>query len=157
MRTPEVIDLLYDILSTAPELAEIREWNKAMSLLTLASPGGSIGVEKEVFTPYTREEDEVTAHMSIVVWVKHPDPVAGEAAVRDLAQAIRMVLIQNRTLGGAVDDSFVYEIDYATADGGKSLLLHLAELDYRVTYYADRVSPPAVPTVATVDHKFDYE
>jgi len=157
MTTPEVIDLLYEILSTAPELAAIREWNKAMSLLTLASPGGSIGVEKEVFTPYTREEDEVTAHMSIVVWVKHPDPVAGEAAVRDLAQAIRMVLIQNRTLGGAVDDSFVYEIDYATADGGKSLLLHLAELDYRVTYYADRVSPPAVPTVATVDHKFDYE
>lgn len=155
MTTPEVIDLLYDILSAAPELAEIREWNKAMSLLTLASPGGSIGVEKEVFSPYTREEDEVTAHLSIVVWVKHPDPVAGEAAVRNLAQAIRRVFINNRTLDGAVDDSFIHEINYATADGGKSLLLHLAELDYRVTYYAERIYPTAVPTVATVNHEFE--
>lgn len=155
MTTPEVIDLIHNLLSTAPEMAEIREWNKAMSLVTLASPGGSIGVEKEVFTPYTREKDEVTAHMSVVVWVKNADPVAGEAAVRDLAQAARMILVNGRTLGGAVDDSFVYSINYATADGGKSLLLHLAELDYRVTYYAERTAPPSVPTVADVNHDFD--
>ena len=153
MNSPQVIKLVHNIVSSSPKLAGVKEWNQANSLLTLASPGGSIGVEKEVFEAYTRDDDEATAYMSIVIWVKNADPVAGEAAVRALAQAARAVLNQNRTLAGAVADSFVYSITYATADGGKSLLLHLAELDYRVTYYAARISQdiqaeaPAVTTM----------
>ena len=155
MTAPEIIDLVHEILNTAPELAEIQNWNKANSLLTLAPVGGSIGVEKEVFNPYTRDYDEAVAHMNILVWVKNADAVAGEAAIRSLAQVVRSVLIENRTLGGMVDDSFIYDITYATADGGKSLLLHLAELNYQVTYYAERLSPAIEPTVATVNNEFE--
>ncbi len=136
--SPEIIDLVYEVLSTAPELTEIREWKKANSLLTLASTGGSIGIEKEVYDVYDRDMDEVTAYMNILVWVKNTDPVAGEAAVRDLAQAVRNILTQQHNLGGAADEGFVHEINYATADGGKSLLVHLAELDFRLKYYTER-------------------
>jgi len=152
MTSPEIIDLAHEILSTAPELAEIQEWNKANSLVTLAPKGGSAGIEKEIFEPYTRDYDEATAYMSIVLWTKNADPVDGEAEVRELAQAARLVLVHNRTLDGAVDDSYVHGINYATADGGKSLLLHLAELDFRVTYYADRQSEEEIPTVGSIAH-----
>jgi len=158
MTSPEVIDLVHGILSSAPELTEILEWNKANSLVTLASPGGSIGIEKEAFEAYTRDEDQATAFISIVLWVKNPDPVEGEAKTRMLAQAVRQALIRNRTLGGKVDDSIVYGINYATADGGKSVLLHLAELDYRVQYMAQRpenVGEAAV--IETIDHQWKYE
>ncbi|HWP96413.1 MAG TPA: hypothetical protein VN426_06150 [Syntrophomonadaceae bacterium] len=138
MTSPEIINLVHDLLSSVPELAEIQEWNKANSLVTLASTGGSIGIEKEEFEAYTRDEDEATAYLSIVLWIKNADPVEGEAQVRALAQAARKVLIKYRTLNGAVDDSFVHKINYATADGGKSIMLHLAELDYRVSYMAER-------------------
>jgi hypothetical protein len=152
MTSPEIIDLVHDILSSASELASIKKWNKANSLLTLVSPGGSIGIEKETYEAYTREYDEATAYLNILIWTKNADPVDGEAEVRELAQAARLVLVHNRTLGGAVDDSYVHGINYATADGGKSLLLHLAELDFRVTYYADRQSGEEIPTVGSIAH-----
>ncbi len=148
--SPKIIDLVHDTLKQAPALAGIKDWNKANSLLTLASPGVSIGIEKEVFEPYTREEDEATANLNILLWVKNMDPVAGEAEVRALAQQVRMVLVNDRTLGGAADDSFVRGIDYATADGGKSIILHLAEIDYRVKYYAERSLPEQNIPVAKV-------
>lgn len=159
MTSPEVIELVHGVLSSFPELAGVKEWNKANSLLTLASPGGSIGIEKEEFDAYTRDEDEATAYLSVVLWVKDSDPVEGEAQVRALAQAARSALIKNRTLGGAVDDSFVHKINYATADGGKSLILHLAELDFRVTYMAQRplTDDGAFPAPETIDPTFSRE
>lgn len=153
----EIIDLVHDTLRASPELSGIREWNKANSLVTLAAPGCSIGIDEEKFTAYTRDEDEVTASLNIVFWVKHADPVSGEAEVRALAQAARKVLTINRTLGGAVDDSYVGRIRYATADGGKSLLLHLAEVEYQVTYYAGRFTAEDVPVIETYNRDMQAE
>lgn len=141
MNSPRIIELIYNLLSNATALAMVKVWNKANSLVTLESPGGSIGLNKEVYESYDRDQDEATAHISIVLWVKNADPAAGEAEVRDLAQRVRHVLISDRCFGGAVEDSFIHGIEYATADGGKSLLLHLTELDFRVTYMARRPEP----------------
>ncbi len=157
--SPEIIDLIHDVLSAAAELSEVKEWIKANSLVTLASPGGSIGIEKDIYDTYDREMDEVTAHMNILVWVKNPDAVAGEAAVRGLAQTVRYILLKNHNLGGAADESHVHTINYATADGGKSNLMHLAELDYRVTYYAERhveddADTPAATTIDTAAERY---
>lgn len=158
MTSPELLEVLHDILATAPTLEEVKEWNKANSLMTLASPGGSIGLEKEEFEPYTRDEDEATAFISIVLWVKHPDPVEGEAAVRNLAQKARGILVRNYTLNGAAETSTVKNIRYATADGGKSLLLHLAEIDLRVIYMVSRIQDDSnLPTVGSVEQNWDFE
>lgn len=135
---PEIIDLVHDILKGAPGLAGIKDWNKANGLITLAAPGCSIGLEKENFEPYARDKDEATANLSILFWVKNIDPADGEAEVRALAQEARLVLTENRTLGGAAADSYVHGILYTTAEGGKSLILHLAEIDFRVRYYSPR-------------------
>lgn len=153
--SPEIINLVYDILKQAPALAQIKEWNKANSLLTLASPGGSIGIQKEIYDAYTREEDEVTARLSILLWVKNIQPAAGEAEVRALAQTVRQVLVNNRTLGGLADDSYVNSIEYATADGGKSILLHLAEIDFQVRYYSDRLAIEQVPPVERIQSELE--
>lgn len=152
MSTPEIIDLVHDTLKAAPELAGIRDWNKANGLVTMAAPGCSIGLEREVYEPYTGEQDEVTAHLSIIVWVKNIDPAAGEAEVRALAQEVRMVLTENRTLGGAAADGYVNGILYTTAEGGKNLLLHLAEIDYRVRYYSPRFRVEAVSPIENINH-----
>lgn len=138
MQSPEVIDLVHDMLRNSPELAEITEWKKATGLITLKAPGCSVGVDKEEFTEYTRDLDEVTAFMRIVMWVKNVDPVAGEARVRQYAQDCRLILAAGRTLGGAVDDSFVKNIEYATAEADKTMIQHIAEIDFRVTYYSER-------------------
>lgn len=155
--SPEIIELVHDILKNDLGLSEIKEWNKATGLLTLASPGGSIGLEEEKFEEYTKEQDLATANLSILIWTKNADPVAGEAEVRSLAQAVRLALVTNRTLGGAADDSFVLGIRYATAEGGKSLMLHLAEVDYRVNYYADRLPAENGIPIETVNHELEAE
>lgn len=149
--SPEIINQVHDILKNAPALAGVKEWHKANSLVTLLSPGISIGLEEEKFEPYTRDLDEVNASINVVLWKKNNDPVVGEAEVRALAQQARLILTENRTLGGLADDSFVQDISYATADGGKSLLLHLAELNYRVTYYSDRFETETATPVEQVN------
>ena len=150
--SPEIIDLVHDVLKNAPGLAGVKEWNKANSLVTLAAPGCSIGLDEEKFEAYSRDQDEATARLSILFWSKNIDQAAGEAEVRELAQQARLALTANRTLGGAVDDSFVEGIRYATADGGKSILLHLAEVSYRVTYYTDRFIAEAETPIEQLDH-----
>lgn len=150
--SPEIIDLVHDILKNAPSLAGVKEWNKANSLVTLIAPGCSIGLEEEVFTPNTRDNDEVTASLSILFWSKNIDQAAGEAEVRALAQEARLVLTVNRTLGGIADDSYVHGIRYATADGGKSVMLHLAEINYKVTYYCDRFMPESGTPIEDINH-----
>jgi|GEM_PF-1387384 len=155
--SPEILDLVFGLLSNSPDLNGMKEWNEANSLVTLATPGGSTGIEKETFEPYDLDMDEAVAYINIVLWTKNADQVAGEAEVRLLAQTVRKVLIKNRNLGGAAADSFVHGISYATANGGKSILLHLAELDYRVTYYADRFTEDDAdaPVVDTVNFSIE--
>lgn len=150
---PEIIDLVHDVLRTAAGLAEVREWNKASGLVTMAAPGCSVGLEDEKFEAYTRELDEATAYLSILIWVKNPDPAAGEAKARALAQEARLALIKNRTLGGGAADSYVHGIRYTTAEGGKSLILHLAEIDFRVRYYSPRAQAEDSIPVEQVDHQ----
>ncbi|GBF34141.1 hypothetical protein DCCM_3253 [Desulfocucumis palustris] len=155
MNGPELIDLVHDILRDSTELSEIKDWKKVTGLITLKAPGCSIGIDKEEFDEYTRDLDEVTAHMRLVLWVKHTDPIVGEAQIRLYAQACRLILTSSRTLGGAVDDSFVKSIEYATADAEKSLIQHLAEIDYRVTYYSERTLPEELNPVESVNNDFD--
>lgn len=150
--SPEIINQVHDLLKNAPGLAGIKEWHKANSLVTLLAPGCSIGLEEEVFEAFTRDQDEVTASLSILFWSKNIDQAAGEDEVRALAQEARLVLTTNRTLGGMADDSYVNGIKYATADGGKSVLLHLAEINYKVTYYADRFITEEGTPINTLDH-----
>lgn len=152
MPSPEVIDLVHDLLKSSQLLADIKDWKKATGLITLIAPGCSIGIDKEDFEEYDRDRDEVTAHMRITIWDKNHDPVAGEASIRRFAQAARLILTNDRTLGGQVDESFVRGIEYATAEGDKSLIQHIVEIDYRVTYYSDRQIEEIVPAVDAVDN-----
>lgn len=143
--SPVIIDAVHDLLKADPDLATIAEWLKANGLITMKAPGCSIGLEKEDFEDYDREKDEVTAYLSILLWVKNNDAPTGEADVRALAQTARGVLLENRCLGGIAAGTSIPDIRYATADGGKSVLLHIAEIDCRVKYYAlrQRPVPPA--------------
>lgn len=136
--SPEIINLTHDILKAATGLAEIKNWNKANGLVTMAAPGCSIGLEREIYESYTRDQDEATANVSILIWVKNIDPAAGEEKVRLLAQEARLVLAEDYSLNGAAATSYVHGIVFTTAEGQKSLLLHLAEIDFRVTYYSSR-------------------
>lgn len=145
--SPEVIDLVCDILRAAPGLAGLKEFNKANGLVSLAASGCSVGLERETFEPYTKDQDEATATLRILIWTKHRNPAEGEALARAWAQEARLALTENRTLGGAAADSYVYGILYTTAEGdAQNPLLHLAELDYRVRYYSPRArAEEAVP------------
>lgn len=136
--SPEIINQVHDILKLASGLAEIKSWNKANGLVTMIAPGCSIGLERETYESYTRDQDEATANVSILIWVKNTDPAAGEKKVRALAQEARLVLAENYSLNGAAASSYVSGIVYSTAEAQKSLLLHLAEIDFRVTYYSAR-------------------
>lgn len=157
MDSPEVINLVHDILKNFPLLSEITEWKKITGLITLKAPGCSIGVDKEEFNEYTRDSDEVTAYMRITLWVKNPDPVVGEAKIRKFAQDCRRILASNRTLGGSVDDSFVKNIEYATAQADNTLIQHIAEIDYRITYYSDRFMAEEGTPVENINNDVDVE
>lgn len=148
--SPEIIDLVHDILKLASGLAEIKSWNKANGLVTMVAPGCSIGLERELYDSYTRDQDEATAHVSILFWVKNIDQAAGEKQVRALAQEARLVLAENYSLNGAAASSYVNGVVYTTAEAQKSLILHLAEIDFRVIYYSARsrsVSPAPIDQI----------
>jgi len=153
----EIVDLVNDVLCAAPGLAKIKDWNKANGLVTVAAPGCSIGLEKDDYAEYTREKDEAIAFLSILFWIKNVDPASGEAQVRALAQEARQVLIDNRTLSGAAANSYVHGIRYTTAEGGKSLILHLAEMDYRVKYYSSRIRPETPAPIEQINNQVSGE
>ncbi|MDI6711470.1 MAG: hypothetical protein QME76_12450 [Bacillota bacterium] len=148
----DVVALVLDVLRADPGLADVAEWQPVNGLISLRAPGVSAGIEKEIYQPDTRDADTVTATVKIVAWTRAKDPAAGEAAVRDLAYAVRYALNERRTLNGQVDGLFVSAVEYLTADAGQGLLLHLAEITCEVDYTAGRVRPSAVETVGTVAH-----
>lgn len=148
----EVVDLVHDLLRADDSLAELVDWKKANGLVTLAPSGCSVGIDDEEYTEYTRDKDETDGSVRILVWVKMLDPVAAEAKLRKLAKAARKVLIKNRTLGGAVANSYVEKIYYATADAGKNLILHMADLDFKVKYYSPRIWPEAPAPIETISN-----
>jgi hypothetical protein len=148
--TPDIVTAVLKTLRAEPSLAAIQEWQAVNGLITLKAPGLSVGLEKEVFTPDTREADAAAATLRIAVWAREKDPAAGEALVRDLAHAVRYCLNEHRTLGGLVDGGYVTQIEYLTADAGQGLLLHLAEISYEVEYPAERVRKKTYPAVESV-------
>ena len=151
MQDPKVIELIFDRLKNAPELAGIAAWQKATGLVTAQTPGCSVGADKDNFAVYTRDWDKVEAQARITFWVISADPVAGEAEVRQLARDCRFVLASDRTFGGAVDDSFVKSVEFVRVEGVESFTL-MAQVDFRVTYYSPRVTADAVNPVEQLAH-----
>ncbi|ADY55132.1 hypothetical protein Sgly_0775 [Syntrophobotulus glycolicus DSM 8271] len=134
----DIIRKTVDVLKAESGLAEIKEWQEVNNLITLKSPGISVGLEKETFTAYDRKVDNAEANLKIYVWVKDSDPARGEAEVRTLSHIVRLALAKDLYLSGLVDSGFVSGIEYLTADAGKEILIHLAEIDYQVSYLAER-------------------
>ncbi|TEB09306.1 hypothetical protein [Pelotomaculum propionicicum] len=141
----EIVDLVHDLLKADDNLAELVDWKKANGLVSLATSGCSVGLDEEGFNEYTRDKDETVGSVRILIWVKMVDPVTAEAKIRKQAKAARQVLVKNRTLGGAVANSYLNKIFYATADAGKNLILHMADLDFQVKYYSPRTWPETQP------------
>ncbi|AEG60020.1 hypothetical protein [Desulforamulus ruminis] len=137
-------------LKASPDLAGVKEWHQVNNLITLVSPGISIGLEKENFEPYDKKYDNVNAFLKIFVWVKDMNPVQGEAEVRRLAHHIRSALNQDIYLGGMIDSGFVAGIEYLSGDAGKGLLLHMAELDYQTSFLALRMEREPAPRIDQV-------
>ena len=147
----DIANAVLNVLKNDPALAQIQEWQPVNGLITLKAPGVSVGIEKEVFAPDTRSVDAASATLKIVVWTRDKGPANGEAAVRELAHAVRYCLNENRTLGGLVDGGFISQIEYLTAEASQGLLLHLAEITYEVDYSAERVRKETYPTVGSVN------
>ncbi|SHJ60220.1 hypothetical protein [Desulfofundulus thermosubterraneus] len=150
-------ELIIEVLKLSPDLADLQEWQPVNGLITLNAPGISVGVQKETYSEYDRFYDNCTSRLSVTVWDKDVDPAAGEARVREMAHAVRRQLLQNSTLGGAVDNVFVGEIEYLTEDAGSNLLLHIASLEVEVDYLAERAvkaSTPAIENIGADTGKF---
>lgn len=143
----DIIRSVVDVLKAEPRLSGIKEWQEVNNLITLKSPGISVGLEKEAFTAYDRICDNAEANLKIYVWVKDSDPARGEAEVRKLAHSIRLALAKDLYLGGLIDSGYLSGIDYLTADAGKEILIHLAEIDYQVSYLAERSEPEPAPDI----------
>lgn len=102
----------------------------------------SVWVPKQKFKEYDVDQDEVSAEIHIGIGVQDADAENGEMRVRDLAEEIRLLLTADqRTLGGLLDNSFLSDWQFATADVSQTETLHLGEAVWEVTYYAPRYRP----------------
>ncbi|RJQ26328.1 MAG: hypothetical protein C4589_09840 [Peptococcaceae bacterium] len=139
MQIDEIMNKIVELLEAYPGLGSVKKWHKVDGMIPAVHPCGSVNPVQEDFEQITRDKDESTVRFAIFVYLQHASPETGEQQVRELAHSVRLALTadnDNRRLAGVggTTDSYVYSIKYMTIDASSTLLLHAAEIDYRVKY-----------------------
>ncbi|GIM45959.1 hypothetical protein DNHGIG_15080 [Collibacillus ludicampi] len=135
----EILDAIIAAMKSDPKLNEVKTYHKVEGMLAGISTSVSVWVPKQRFKEYDGSYDEVDAEVHIGISVHDADIERGEQKVRALAEEIRLLLVADqRTLGGLIDNSFLSDWEYASTAADKGLMLHLAEAIWQVTYYAPR-------------------
>jgi len=141
----EILNKIVELLEVYPGLSSVKKWHKVDGMIPAVHPCGSVSPIQENFEQITRDKDESTGRFAIFVYLQHVNPEAGEEQIRELAHNIRLALTadnDNRRLAGVggTTDSYIYSIKYMTIDASATLLLHAAEVDYRVKYGSFRTA-----------------
>jgi len=136
----DILDQVVLTLQADQGLSSIKKWHKVDGMIPSVHPSGSVSVSEEGFDEVTVDKDDTTAQLTIYVYLQHANPETGEAQVRTLAHTVRACLtaLPNRTLNGLVSDGHVKKIKYMTVDASETMLLHAAEITYKVQYFCTK-------------------
>lgn len=145
MQIDEILNKIVKLLEAHPGLSTVKKWHKVDGMIPAVHPSGSVSPVQEDFEQVTRDKDESTVRFAIFVYLQHVNPETGEQQIRELAHNVRLALTannDNRRLDGVggTTDSYIYSIKYMTIDASSTLLLHAAEIDYRVKYDSFRTA-----------------
>ncbi|WP_425058371.1 hypothetical protein SCACP_30200 [Sporomusa carbonis] len=143
-----IVDAILTVLQAEPELGDVGEWKKVNGVVPLPCKTISVGVDEEIFAPYTRLKDQVTAKVIVYAYLTDVDPEDGEASIRAMAKIIRHALSADHSLGGKAATSFVKDIRYVYADDFEDL--HAAAITLEVVYYASRLKPLVAPPTGKI-------
>ena len=72
----------------------------------------------------------------------------GDRAIRRLAHIVRASLVENRKLGGVINDSFPRKVEYLATEDLTDL--HIAAIHLDADFFVERSRPKSVPTVAQI-------
>ena len=117
----QVIEKTIEILKLAEALADVKEWRCINGLVPSKFRTVSVGCDDLRYEEYSQSLDECSATLKIYASLDNRElPMMGrkadedrleygERAIREFAENIRMVLVENYTLDGIVDVSrFAY-------------------------------------------------
>lgn len=163
----QVIEKTVEILKRAESLADVKEWRCINGLVPNKYREISVGCDDLRYEEYSQSLDECSATLKIYASLENRELSVigrkqdedrleyGERAIREMAENIRLVLVQNYTLDGVIDVSSVDQIEFVTADDHVDL--HIAVISFAVKYYAERQERPNGPTVKEIYMKINEE
>lgn len=156
----QVIEKTVEVLRRAEVLSDVREWRCINGLVPSKRREISVGCDELRYEEYSQSLDECQATLKIYASLENRELPAlgrkdaedrleyGERAIRELAENIRAILVQNYTLDGLIDVSAVEQVEFVTAEEHADL--HIAVLSLTVKYYAERQPERVGPTVKEI-------
>lgn len=163
----KIIEKTVEILKNEKSLSDVKEWRHINGLVPSKCREISIGCDELRYEEYSQSLDECNATLKIyaslenrelAVLARRPNEDRleyGERAIREMAENIRFILVENYTLDGVVDVSSVDQVEFVSADGHVDL--HIAVISFAVKYYAERQAEYSGPTVKEIYMRMNEE
>ena len=156
----EVVNKIIETLQADATLTGIGTWSAVNGVVPGKSLSISAGCDTENYEPYTQDKDQCTAQMMVYISLDNRIlPAAerrpgeerlaqGDRAIRRLAHIVRASLVENRKLGGVINDSFPRKVEYLATEDLTDL--HIAAIHLDADFFVERSRPKSVPTVAQI-------